>query len=39
MKGVDLANDFKPLQRPPFSAKNWQIPAAKIWMDNLKKWW
>ena len=36
---LDIVTDFRPTIRKPFQSKNWTVPPAKLWIDNLRKWW
>ncbi|MBI3398175.1 MAG: hypothetical protein HZB81_07660 [Deltaproteobacteria bacterium] len=36
---LHIADDFRPAETKPFTAKNWHIPKSLIWLDRLKKWW
>ncbi|MDM8551740.1 competence protein CoiA family protein [Desulfobacterales bacterium HSG2] len=36
---LHIADDFQPITRPQWSAKNWTVPNAKLWIDTSQKWW
>lgn len=37
---LSLVDDFMATSKTKkFETKNWTVPACRLWMDNLKKWW
>lgn len=36
---LHIADNFRPITRNNWSAKNWTVPDSKLWIDALYKWW
>jgi competence protein CoiA len=36
---LSIINDFKPVTRQSWQGGSMSLPASKIWIDKLSKWW
>jgi hypothetical protein len=36
---INIVENFRALTRDVLEMENWDLPACKVWVDTLKKWW
>jgi competence protein CoiA len=39
MEEVHIAENFRETDRPVFRGPAWTVPAGKLWLDTLQRWW